>query len=578
MATPKDKGKNNSNSKTVAKLTPLQREKQRKQKRLHTDVMSVFKLMGFEYLRTEGKHKVFGGQKGEIDLAFVYENILLLVEETISEADKDHLRTKYFYHEKINQNFQTFIEWLKNDYAEKFSKFSAYDYYDYKCFYIYISSGSINREVKDLFSNFKFIDGNDLKYFIRLSSTLKLTSRLELYKFLNISLEDVGHAQSDNTDRNIDTAIILPESGYGFPKGVQVVTFVMKAQHLMDCAYVLRKDSWDGTKGLYQRLIEKDKIEKIRAFLAEKGRAFINNIIVTLPADATFSEIDQITKLRKQVDIFTIRAVSNLTLTLKHRLNSIGIIDGQHRIFGHYEGHDALEAQIAQLRDRRHLLVTGLYFDEGKFTVAEKRKFESELFLQINNEQKKVDRSLLNYIESLQSPYSPVGLASNVIEGLNDRTPFLNLFFLSQFDKNPIKTPTILQYGVIGVVNPDEPDSSLLKYWHSENSSLFRTSDIAYDEYITFCVSSISTYFNAVKAVFADDWNFKESRLLSVTSIIAFMIAYRKSLTLFDGPQSFDFYKERLNKLDFDFKQKPFPYVSSQWNPLADKIEQSCWK
>ncbi|WP_254413112.1 hypothetical protein [Dyadobacter diqingensis] len=71
-------------------------------------------------------------------------------------------------------------------------------------------------------------------------------------------------------------------------------------------------------------------------------------------------------------------------------------------------------------------------------------------------------------------------------------------------------------------------------------------------------------------------WNekkLKESKILSVTSIVAFIRAYRKSLEIFDGPQNFPFYKEKLKSLNIDFKD----YTSSHWNLLAVEIEKQCW-
>ena len=41
---------------------------------------------------------------------------------------------------------------------------------------------------------------------------------------------------------------------------------------------------------LYQRLIEQNKIKKIRTFLEEKGEAFFNNIIVALPDTVAFKD------------------------------------------------------------------------------------------------------------------------------------------------------------------------------------------------------------------------------------------------------------------------------------------------
>jgi hypothetical protein len=95
-----------------------------------------------------------------------------------------------------------------------------------------------------------------------------------------------------------------------------------------------------------------------------------------------------------------------------------------------------------------------------------------------------------------------------------------------------------------------------------------------YERYVAYCVKGISDYFCAVKDIYKSEWNIqKGSRLLTVTSIVGFLRAYKKSLEKYDGPQDFDFYKGKLRNLDVDFKD----YTSSHWNDLAEQIAIQCW-
>ena len=88
----------------------------------------------------------------------------------------------------------------------------------------------------------------------------------------------------------IKAPIIYPKDATGLRNGIRVVSFMMSAEKLIHTSYVLRKDNWEESMFLYRRLIEKDKIKSIRAFLAEKGEAFHNNIIVALPDNVTFED------------------------------------------------------------------------------------------------------------------------------------------------------------------------------------------------------------------------------------------------------------------------------------------------
>lgn len=62
---------------------------------------------------------------------------------------------------------------------------------------------------------------------------------------------------------------------------------------------------------------------------------------------------------------------------LPDEMNSICIIDGQHRVYAHYEGeeNDPDEIEIANLRRKLHLLVTGLVFP-GKCLMSKKQKLK----------------------------------------------------------------------------------------------------------------------------------------------------------------------------------------------------------
>ena len=157
------------------------------------------------------------------------------------------------------------------------------------------------------------------------------------------------------------------------------------------------------------------------------------------------------------------------------------------------------------------------------------------------------------------------------------------MFALNQRDKEGIKVPSISQYALQSLVRVDEEDSfSLYSYWYKETKSHIHSSDEAYENYIEFCVSKIAIYFSAVKAVRPDDWTLdtKKSRLLSVTPIAGFLIALKRALPSFGGPQDFDFYKAKLDALKVDFKvskDHPFIYTSSKWAALADVIEGECW-
>lgn len=179
----------------------------------------------------------------------------------------------------------------------------------------------------------------------------------------------------------------------------------MSAEQLLKCAYVSRNDNWENKLELYQRLIEPARINQIRKFIAEEQKSFINNIVVSLPDSVTFSQKVGNTN-EKDVNIFDIDTIKNLTIKIPIVFNSIGIIDGQHRLYAHHEADkkEKFEKIISELRGKMYLLVTGLIFSKS-FRLADRVNFESKLFLEINDNQKSVPALNLLKITSLKEPY-----------------------------------------------------------------------------------------------------------------------------------------------------------------------------
>ena len=90
---------------------------------------------------------------------------------------------------------------------------------------------------------------------------------------------------------------------------------------------------WENKLELYQRLIEPPRIAKIRGFIAKEKKAFINNIVVSLPNTVNFYQNGDPTP----INIFSIDEIQNITVKIPLAYNSIEIIDGQHRLYAHYE-------------------------------------------------------------------------------------------------------------------------------------------------------------------------------------------------------------------------------------------------
>jgi DGQHR domain-containing protein len=573
-ATPKRKKK--------VKLTPeqiKQRAEKRRQEKIKNDhirtVRSVFRNSGMDrVLEIANREVSWGGQAGEFDDAFIYENVLLLVEYTASQSSdvSAHLKNKKIIFSKVNNDPKGFLGYLRKTVPEfdrrLGEKFHA-DKYIVKI--IYCSLNDYDEKIKTVVDEPVYLDFPNLKYFEKITSIIKVSSRNELLAFFNINPMEVaieGVFPQKAGSHTIDGSI-LPEASSGFPQGYKVVSFYVDAASLLSRAYVLRRDGWRGSFQAYQRMVSDSKIEAIRKKLKTDRQVFVNNLIVTLPSDVHPETSDG-----KTVDIASLTETSPVKIRLPARANSIGMIDGQHRLYSYYETKDD-DPEIAKLRRDQNLLVTGIIYPSG-VEKSEQERFEAKLFLSINANQTNAPTALRQEIEVLLDPYSPTAIGRQVMQRLARTGPLAGHIENYFFDKGKLKTSSIVSYGLGPLLKLSGADSLYHLFKHSEKDKISSgKGQDALDEYIKFSVSKINMFLSAVKLnVNPDRWTSEakhKDRLIAVTYINSFLITMRYLIESGDEIE-FPQIKLALSGLDgFDFKS----YHSSQYARMAEKLFQA---
>lgn len=550
----------------------LAQQKKRKELAFRKKIRDSFTDAGFTYFSTLDKHFSIGTRTVELDYLFVFENIIIICEDnTKKKKDIDHIRNKNESFAEIKNNKPAFLSWLAESFHDKKSLITRYRPDRYIVFYIYISQSEleITEEERNRYCNLFFWDPETLSYFNRMAQCIQHSARYEIFRYLGLKNDEIGFSGSEGGKTTIKAPIIYPQDATGLRNGVRVVSFMMSAEKLLRTSYVLRKDNWEESMFLYQRLIEKDKVKSIRAFLSKKGEAFYNNIIVALPDNITFEDDSN-----NPVSVENIGDFQHCKLVLPDEMNSICVIDGQHRIFAHHEAppSERYESQIAPLRKQLHLLVTGLIFPPG-MNETERKQIQSEIFLDINDNTKKVAANVLTHIEMIKDPFSDIGLARRVIERLNKKRVFLNHFELSALDESKIKVASIIKFALryLVTVTPAEGKTSLYTFWPGDKAALQRKEETELNDYIEFCAQTIDLYFSSIRDAFKTAWNTPESKILSVISINGFIIAYNRQLSKY-GVQNYQFYSDHLRKLSLDFSKDGFPYTSSQYRKFSGRI------
>ncbi len=324
-------------------------------------------------------------------------------------------------------------------------------------------------------------------------------------------------------------------------------------------------------------------------YLSQDERVFINNAIVSLPPSTKILDPDT----KRQIEIKSVTKTSSILVEIPIEFDTIGIIDGQHRLFAYHEGNDSFEANIAAKRLKQQLLVTGVVYPPG-ITDDQQREFEARLFLEINDKQTKTRPDLRQAIEAIVNPYSVIAIAKAVINRISANGPLCGILEEHQFDRGKLKSSSIVSYGLKHVVKVEGLDTLFTLWKHSEKDALaeavdaaskgrkkFKTpSKTALIDYIDFCARKINDVLVGYRtAVGHDMWTVdrKKSRALTTTGVNGVIFCIRRLVE--NGKiTTVDEYKKAFPKMTQDFKPSGFKFKSSHWRELGDRIFKQCFQ
>jgi len=253
-------------------LSQIEKE-QLKIKRTHfREVRSVFTTCGFERISSASDQEfTFDGTTSDLDDIFVYHNIIVLCECTVSQNKiSEHLKKKKVLYDKILKDPPAFRNFL----SQTFPDFSAsqdpkYQPHHLRIKILYCSRYPLKAELKADVPGVLYFDYNIIRYFKAISERVKYSARYELFSYLGLSHKDIGAAAiSQGAVAQLSyKGSILPDGQSHFPKGYKVVSFYVDPAALLERCYALRKDGWRDDIGLYQRMIRQTKIDSVRKYL-----------------------------------------------------------------------------------------------------------------------------------------------------------------------------------------------------------------------------------------------------------------------------------------------------------------------
>ncbi|GAB5350575.1 ParB N-terminal domain-containing protein [Qipengyuania sp. 483] len=563
--------KNKSGSKKKSPLTPEQKRLRQEKARERAFLRShrkIFDRAGFDRLvPVDGIHFQYEGQKCELDDIFVFENVVVLAEYTESKGANlgKHAKGKDAVHNKIAEDPAKFLNFFRDLSTGVDAWLANSGYTDNQLIVrlIYTSRASLEDHHKALFNENIFMSDAERGYFSALTRSLRKSARYELLEYLRVDPNEVGEsgvapASVLSDDYN---ALLLPKEQSHFPSGFKIVSFYVDPDALLRRVYVLRRNGWRDSLGLYQRLIIPSKIRAIRAHLKDKKRVFANNIVVTLPHDTKIEALDG-----ENLSSEAVRPTP-INLRLKRSANSIGIIDGQHRVFSYYEDREP-DSQIDKYRLQQNLLATGIVYPKG-YSQKQREKFEAGLFMEINSTQNKAGSDIIQAIWVLLDPFRPVAVSRVVLNGLSTIQPLSGYLARTSLDAGKIRTSSVVSYGLMPLTKRSGTDS-LFAIWNKKGAkrrfTVGEATEADLDKYVAFCVETIGSFLTTCRAsIGSGRWRLvKDGGVLSVTTVNGLIILLRKLID--DGLISDAHNFPDLSKIgEVDFNS----FKSSQYADLA---------
>jgi DGQHR domain-containing protein len=542
-----------------------------KAKRAHIRrVRNCFVGAGFERIPDlADKAFKFGTVSSDFDDVFVFENLIVLAEYTSKKSSVgDHLKSKKIVYDSVLAKPTDFAS-LLCDLSTKFRE-SIKGFHPSKLVVkvIYASLFDFDTVHRTNVPGPIYMDYPSVRYFESISAAVKKSCLPEVLNFLQVDESKVAKNGSFQSGFHQVTyrAQILPEAHSNFDEGFKIVSFYADPRGLLDRAYVMRKNGWRDSANLYQRMVSKVKIASIRKYLHQQKRVFINNIVVTLPSDTRI-----VNATGSHVDPKKITDTEVVNIQLPARRESIGIVDGQHRVFAYHETPDD-DSEIATLRGQQNLLVTGLIYPEH-FSDREKEKFEAKLFLEINSNQTSAKDDLKNSILMYLEPFLPTSIATRVLDRLSTSGPLAGAIERYFFEDGLIKTTSIVKYGLVPLIRLDG-DQSLVRHWQDDAKDrvVAKSDEEGLDRYIEYCADQIIAFLSAARSnVQGSRWTSDRSVsgfMLSTTSINT-MLACLRIVAREGVPVSYDVYKRRLAQIgNFPFSN----YKSSQYVRAGEEM------
>ena len=391
-------------------------------------------------------------------------------------------------------------------------------------FFLPNSKYKVEEEIKESIKNLP--EKNDIFVFRNLRHYENLSKEVHSSYAKREFFADMGISPSN--EENIEVpAIYSPLSS-----NADMYQFTCSAKDLAKFASVPRRTQDKKDIGAYQRLVKGSRLNEISKYHIDKGKDFVNNIILKLDDDKinfksfentlnkAFPEKESSkdkafgyvsTKKENKV-----KDVSLGMLQIKMDYNSAFIIDGQHRLLSYL-----LSKQDGLVR------VSGL--------AGIVKKQEAKYFLDINSKASKVDKDLIWDLNGIISPESSQGYISNIFKKLNSFSKN-NYVFSSRLKIPSMETKGQLKFSYSGMCRTldEEWRFKNAKKWNNNNNREVLNPLYSRDHNAENAAKKIAEFFDSVFSQMEE----VDLKKFFNDAVMAVYLNIFKEYLLFEGPKT----------------------------------------
>lgn len=329
-----------------------------------------------------------------------------------------------------------------------------------------------------------------------------------------------------------------------YSPGIDMYSFVINPKELIKFAYVARRER--GQEKFYQRIINKDRLDKIKEYIKSGGR-FPNNIIISFNEEneryVRFAPLEN-TKNKKFLGSGEIGF-----LEFPQDYRSCWVIDGQHRLFAHIDLDLDLETEILVSAFR------GVDLNQ-----------QGAMFLDINKNQKPVPTDLVWDLVGELSPNTQDGRISQAVRLLNfkdyDGPLYHKIYFPSLGLRKKFKDSLKVGGFCIAIKRSG--------FARKDGNTKSGTKNLFYDEYAPKhsqkIRKGISSYYKVVKEIFKEDWEKGNKGFVLDDGGAGVMIRLLEKIMGFAIYTSNDLDENLYKKILISSKKYLNKYISSETN------------